>query len=168
MLWTLIGLYQGKFPSLDHGLMMIQDAGVRGSWVRVFGTLCTSLVTFLNFFLKEMVNKTVDGGVEKAGGKGASYKASIHEKQGIRERLDSVGIHPSDGAMSWAHRLGGQRGLHLGPTECEVLLGHPDGHSVGSLMHVSWVWEREREREREKNWEHKLRSRRYPEVCEED
>ena len=66
----------------------------------MFGTLCTSLVTFLNFFLKEMVNKTVDGGVEKAEGKGAGYKASIHERQGIRERLDSAGIHPSAGAMS--------------------------------------------------------------------
>ena len=38
--------------------------------------------------------------MEKAGGKGAGYEASIHERQGIRERLDSVGIHPSDGAMS--------------------------------------------------------------------
>lgn len=37
----------------------------------MFGTLHSSLVTFLNFFLKEIVNKTVDSGVEKAGGKGA-------------------------------------------------------------------------------------------------
>lgn len=82
---------------------------------------------------------------------GRVYKASINERQGIRERLDSAGIHPSDEAMSWAVRLGGQRGLHLGHAEYEVILGHPGGHPAWA----AWGTCLESERE---NWEYKLQS----------
>ena len=165
MLWTLIGLYQGKFPSLDHGLMMIQDAGVRGSWVRVFGTLCTSLVTFLNFFLKEMVNKTVDGGVEKAGG---SRLWGQHTWETGHQGEARLSGHPP---LRWGHELSTQawRAARTSPGTHWVwgASGTSRWTQCGQLD-ACVLSLREREREREKNWEHKLRSRRYPEVCEED